>query len=260
MQIELKDLLAGKATRIKNNDYFPTAAYVEPFLERMQKFTSDFRVQVRLPDQVTKTKDGNIDLEDITYNRVWIQAVLPEEYNFDNHQEVIGMIYGLDIRKPIVKFYKGGLNRACTNLCIFNPEMLSISELQPESAINYKPVLDIIEKTNDLKIWLQKLHDIEFVCEEQNINESLGKWIRASISNYYDTGFGKVKLATSTAIDAYKLLFETEDSNYYVGKDSSTDMFTIYNAFTDLISNDSGRDIMNKCEKIMLLKEILSID
>ena len=31
--------------------------------------------------------------------------------------EVVGLVYGLDVRKPVVKIYRGGLNRACTNLC-----------------------------------------------------------------------------------------------------------------------------------------------
>ena len=37
-------------------------------------------------------------------------------------------------------------------------------------------------------------------------------------------------------------------------------MFNIYNAFTQLITHDKGRDIMNKCEKTLLLKRILDID
>ena len=44
-----------------------------------------------------------LNKDDVTYNRVWIQAVLPDEYCFENHQEVIGMVYGLDVRKPIYK-------------------------------------------------------------------------------------------------------------------------------------------------------------
>ena len=85
MELTLEEVLKGKATRIKNNEFFPTAAYVEPFIEKMSKFTSDFRIQAILPDQITKTDNGGIDYDDITYNRVWIQAVMPKEYSFDNH-------------------------------------------------------------------------------------------------------------------------------------------------------------------------------
>ena len=56
-EITLTELLAGRATRIKNREYFPTAAYVEPFLERVQKLTSEFRVQVQLPTQITYTAE-----------------------------------------------------------------------------------------------------------------------------------------------------------------------------------------------------------
>lgn len=262
MEITIEELLKGKATRIKEKEYFTTEQYVTPFLERMSKMTDDFRVQVKLPDQITKTKEGEIDMDDITYNRVWIQAVLPEEYAFDNHDEVIGFLYGLDVRKPIVKIYRGGLNRACTNLCIFDPSFLHISEIEPERAINYKPVKTLLEQADTLKSWLDKLRNTGFDCDDDIINEKLGGWVRNAISESYDAGFGKVKLASSTVVDAYKLLFEDIKSPYFVNraKENYVNMFTVYNAFTELISNDKGKDIMNKAEKTLLLMDILNID
>ena len=259
MDIQLEQLLKGKQTRIKDKEYFETEAYVNPFLERMSKLTSDFKVKVELPDQVTLTKEGDVNLEDITYNRVWIQAVLPEQYNVDNHQDVVGMVYGLDTRKPIVKFYRGGLNMACTNLCVFNPDYLDVQELQPESAIDYRPLDSLINKANEIKVFLEKLHGITFPRDNQYINEQLGMWVRNCLNIPYHNGINNVKLATSTAIDAYKLLFEKDSSEYYVPVTSNTDMFNVYNAFTELISNDKDKDIMNKCEKTLLLKNILGI-
>ena len=259
MRITLEELVAGKATKIKNNEYFPTAAYVEPFLEKMSKFTNDFRVEVKLPNQITTTQTGEINTDDITYNRVWVQAVMPEELKFDNHCEVIGLVYGLDVRKPVVKLYRGGLNLACTNLCIFSPSFLNIQEINPGSTIDFRPIDYILEQTCDIKSWLDKLHNIKFECTPQNINNNLGKWIRNTISDSYNSGFGKVKIASSIPIDVYKSLCVDENSPYYVGIDNSTDMFNIYNAFTQLITNDGGRDIINKCEKTLLLKSILDL-
>lgn len=255
MQIELKDLLAGKATRIKNNDYFPTAAYVEPFLERMQKFTSDFRVQVRLPDQVTKTKDGNIDLEDITYNRVWIQAVLPEEYAFDNHRESVSLLYALDTRKPIVKIFKNALNMACLNMCVFNPEFIQVSLLEPESPINYGFVDQVMQITDKTKFMLEKLSTTRL--KKDSLYTELGRWVDNTISKKFTASYGTIKISESTPIEAYKLLCKKEDSPYYSSNDHS--YFDIYNAFTDIICNDSGRDIVNKFEKVYLVSEILNI-
>jgi hypothetical protein len=258
MEITIDELLAGKGTRIKNNEYFPTAGYVEPFLERMSKFTNDFRVQVKLPDQITLTNEGNINKDDVTYNRVWIQAVLPDEYCFENHQEVVGMVYGLDVRKPIYKIYKGGLNMACTNLCIFNPDFLDIQEIEPETAVNFRSLERLMEQTDDMRVRLNNMFNYEIPYIETDIDQMLGKWVRNTIDQSYDKGFGKVKLATSTAIDAYKLLYCKKDSPYYVEPGQSTNMFNVYNAFTQLITDDD-RDIVNKAEKTLLLQNILEI-
>ena len=259
MELTIDSLLKGKATKIKDKEYYSTEAYVEPFLERMSKITNDFRVNVKLPEQMTITKAEDLNLDDITYNRVWIQAVLPQEYNFDNHQEVMGMVYGLDVRKPIVKIYRGGLNMACTNLCVFNPSYLSVQELEAEKAINFNPLDSLINKTNEIKIFLDKLHNKTFSNDELTINENLGKWIRNCIDISYDNGLGKAKLATSTVIDAYKLLFNNAKSPYYINNGTNSNYFNIYNAFTQLISHND-KDIMTTCEKTLLLNEILEID
>lgn len=259
MEIDLNTLLQGKATIIKGKEYFCTEAYVAPFLERMSKFTNDFRIQAKLPDQLSITKKEDLNLEDTVFNRVWIQAVMPEEYSFSGHQEVIGMVYGLDTRKPVAKIYRGALNMACLNLCVFNPTFLNIQSLEPERPINFKCIQSLMEETSDIKVWLDKLLNTEVPYDEQVINENLGLWVRETIKCSYDVGFGKVKLASSTAVDAYKLLYEKEDSPYFVKPGESTNMFNIYNAFTELISNTDTRDILNKAEKTLLLKDILSL-
>ena len=254
MEITINELLKGKATRIKNKEYFPTRAYVEPFLDRVSKTLTDkFVIKVETPEQIT-TNEGT---EDITYNRVWIQGILPDEFNIENHQEVIGMVMGLDVRKPIAKFYRGGINMACCNLCVFNPSFLECQEIYPEAALNYKSVDTLINRASELRQWLNTLHTTTFERSEQNINESLGMWVRRCLDISFNNGFGKVKLAVSSAIDAYKLLFVDSESDYYVHPGDNTDLFNIYNAFTDIISNDKDKDIMNKAEKCLLLKDII---
>lgn len=260
MDLTLNELLKGKATQIKGHNYFETEAYVTPFLERMSKFTNDFRIQAKLPDQITKTPDGEHNTDDITYNRVWIQAVMPEEYCFENHQEVVGLVYGLDTRTPVSKVYRGALNMACLNLCIFNPTFLRVQELEPEKPINFQCVKTLMEETLDLKCWLEKLVSTNIPYNEPLINENLGAWVRNTLSCSYNSGCGKVKLATSTAVDAYKLLYEKKDSPYFIKEGETSTMFNVYNAFTEIISNTDTKDIMNKAEKTLLLKEILHLD
>lgn len=254
MEISVTDLLKGKGTQIKGKEYFPTAAYVEPFLERMQKYTNDFRVQVKTPDQITLDENKPIDV----FNRVWVQAVLPEELVVNNHQSVVGMVYGLDVRKPVVKFYNGALDMACTNLCIFSPEELHCAAIEPESAINYKPVLNIMNNIEEVISFIKKLTNMEVSCDYIKTSTMLGDWVKNCMKLSFDNGFGKVKIATSTPIDAYKLLFDKEDSRYLV-KDSSTTMYNIYGAFTQIITNNLHKDMINQCEKTYLVKQILNV-
>lgn len=254
MEIELNELLKGRATTIKNKEYFPTAAYVEPFLERMQKYTDDFRVQVKLPDQLALEEDTPVNI----YNRVVVQAVLPNNLVVDNHSQVIGMVYGLDVRKPVVKFYSGALDNVCTNLCVFSPDQLNCAALEPETAINYKPInniMDSIEKTIE---FINKMKNTPFICSYQNTSEKLGDWIKQAMSCTYDNGFGKVKIAATTPVDAFKLLFEDKDSRYLI-KEPVTNMYNIYGAFTQIFTDSMKRDLMNVCEKTLLIKQILNI-
>ena len=260
-EIQLNELLAGRATRIKSKDYFQTAAYVEPFLERVQRLTKEIRVQVQLPNQITYTANGDINTEDITYNRVLIEAILPDEYKFndDAHRPVLGMVYGIDVRKPVVKFFKGQERMSCTNLCVFSPQLLSCQDLEPETQIDFKPLERIIEQTDDTATWLKKLIETEFDCSEHNVNESLGRWIRNCINYSFNNHYQPVKIACSTPIDAYKSLFEKEDDDYYIGLNGNTSMYQIYNAFTQVLTDGMKKDPFNIFEKTLLVKDILDI-
>lgn len=259
MELTINDLLKGKATVIKGKEYLSTEAYVTPFLNRMSKFTSNFKIQAKLPNQMSLTERENLNLEDTVFNRVWIQAILPGDCGVDNHQEVIGLVYGLDVRKPVAKIYRGALNMACLNLCVFNPTFLEEQELSPEKPIDFKCIQSLMEQTSDIKVWLDKLSNTEIPYDEEMINKNLGLWVRRSLNSSYNTNYGKVKIATSVAIDAYKLLYEKKDSPYFIQPGQSTTAFNMYNAFTELITNADNRDIMNKAEKTLLLKDILGL-
>ena len=83
--------------------------------------------------------------------------------------------------------------------------------------------------------------------------------MRRSWSMEYNNGISKASLAASVVEGAFKLLFEKEDSDYYVSPNENTDMFNIYNAFTDTLRKQADKDIINPIEKCLLLKRILEI-
>ena len=253
MELTLEQALKGKATQIKGKEYLSTEAYITPFLERMSKFTDDFRIQAIPADQISISEDN----EDIVYNRMWIQAVMPDDCGYDNHDRVVGLVYGLDTRKPVSKLYVGGLNRACCNLCVFSPSFLNVQELTPESAIDFRPIKHLLEQTSNVKNILTELANTEVPYDESLINENLGRWVRNTMEKQFTGQFGKVKVATSVAIDAFNLLYRNSDSPYYVNPGYSTDMFNVYNAFTQVLTDDT-RDIINKCEKTLLTYDIIT--
>ena len=169
------------------------------------------------------------------------------------------MVYGLDVRKPVAKFFKGQERRACTNLCVFSPELLSCQDVESETPIDFKPLDRIIEKTDDTSVWLKKLVETDFDCTEQNVKESVGRWIRNCINYSFNNQYQPVKIACSTPIDAYKSLFEKEDDDYYVGFGGGTSMYQVYNAFTQVITDGMKKDPFNIFEKTLLVKDILDI-
>ena len=255
MELTVEQLLQGKATKIKEKEFFTTKAYVEPFFERMSKYTEEFIINVKPADQISLTPSGEVNFDDIVYNRVWVQAVLPDEYAYENHKRVMSMLYALDTRKPVVKMYTGALNMACLNLCVFNPDALNVAELEPITAINYSPINLLMGMNDTIKSTLEKLDKMIFNRNE--IYEDLGLWIDRCITSKYNSGFGTVKIAESAPINVYKDLFYDEDSDYYV-EGEEVDGFTVYNAFTDLITQDK-KDLVNKFEKTLLVKEIMDI-
>lgn len=250
--ITIQDIMKGKSTIIKNKEFFPTKNYIEPFINKMSAFTNDFRVQVKLPDQMTFTKDST----DLTYNRVLIQAVLPEQFRIDGHDEVIGFLYGIDVKKPVAKIYRGHLNIACTNLTVFNPQWIEIQELIPGEPLRYTGIKQLMEYTNDFEVKLKKLHNTYL---DRNLRKQyLGEWVDYSLRSTEDYGFGKVKITVSTPIDAYVQLFVDHESEYYIPEGLNPTMYDVYNSFTQIITDDK-KDLMNKWEKTMIVNKLLNI-
>lgn len=255
IDLNINDLYQGKATMIKDNKYFSTQQYIEPFIDRVDKLCQgNFIIKAQPANQISLTPQGDVNMEDIVFNRVWVQGVLPGEYAYENHQQSINMLYALDTRKPLVKIFKNTLNMACLNMCVFNPEFINIQELAPDAAINYSFTDYVLKLVDDTKIRLEALAKLAYDPEELKVR--LGNWIDKCIKYKYTNNFGTIKLSETLPIEVYKNLLINDKSPYY-RKDQMIDGFTIYNAFTDIITNDRGKDIVNKYEKIYMVSNLL---
>jgi hypothetical protein len=249
MKLALDELIKGKSTLIKGKSFLSTEQYVSPFIEKMSVFTNDFIFNAILPPQLTN--EGSTT--DITYNRVWAQAILPEEYSIEGHDEVIGFIYALDTRKPLYKIYRGYLNRACLNLCVFDPTWIEVQELQPETKMSFN-VEGLLEMESTFASNIKVLKET-FISPEEMLG-TLGKWVDGCLRKEYTNKVHTVKLSPEIAISAYKSLYIDEESTYYTKPTEQSSMFNAYNAFTQIITDDK-KEIINPAERTLLINSIL---
>lgn len=253
MEIDKDFLLQGKSTIIKNKNYLSTKEYVEPFFDYMSKFTNDFIIRVQTPNQITVTDDN----KDITFNRVWIQALMPESTTIDNHRECYHLIYGIDVKKPVYKIARGYLNMACTNLCVFDPQWLIVQELIPETSFVYD-IKNIMSLTSDFEIKLKKMKNSFLSSKLEDRQELLGKMIEKCLLYEYNNISGKIKLSPNIVIKAYENVYLNNSSPYYI-KEGECSIFNYYNAFTELIRDSNKKDLMTGYEKTFLVGELFNL-
>lgn len=247
---DLKTVLLGKELEIKNKHYFSTAFYVEPFIERLAPFNVEFRCQVKNPDQFT-ISDGKPDL---AYTRVNIQAVFPKENN-KPYRKVINMVYGLDVKTPVVKFSVGALDNENDNFIVFDKDSIIIQEIEPDTPLNYNCIISLIEKTDNINAMISSIKDV--FIDRNDIYNLLGQWIDFVLDNGFINECGKIKLSSSMPIDAYKLLTKDRDSEFYVSEELPISLFDVYSAFISLIRDD--KDIINQFEKTILVDRLLKL-
>ena len=252
MEISIDELLKGQSTIIRGKEYNDTKSYVMPFLEKFSDYTEDFRARVVAPSQLSVSVDGTVNQ---VYTRVLVEAVAPITHDL---AEVIGMVYALDTRYPVVKFFKCIKdNMEGGQLYIDNVANIAYSDIAPESPIDYTQLNRLADKEIKTLDWMDSLKTKDFDCSNDNVNKSLGQWIRFALNIERKTDYGLVKIGHQDIVSGYKYLFEDEDSPHYKSLGGHREYFDIFSAMSDVVYN--GRDIINIPEKTVLLKQILSI-
>lgn len=246
------ELLKGKTTLIKNKQYLSTSDYVTPFFTRLDPMNPDYIIQVKKADQISGTESN----PDTVYNRVHIQAILPKTYyNENNCRKCIGFIYSLDIKKPVAKFYIADVDEDF-NLYSFDANNIITQEIEESLAINYNPIKELLEKTDNNSTIIKQMNNTTYADHEDMIHK-MGEWVDYTLNSSYTNDSGKVKLATTMPIDAYKALKLDKDSNYYIDTSHAITMANVFKTFASLIRTD--KDIINNFEKTILLSKMLGL-
>lgn len=250
MEITISKLLEGKCTVIKDNEYLSTKEYVNPFIELMKKFTNDFSIQVQLPSQLTITDSE----KDITYNRVWVQAIMSEKCNRCGFAETYNLVYALDVRKPVYKIFKAYKDRKTNNLYVFNENWLSVYELKPsEEFIEFDEVIkNLMQLTDDSELRFKKLNNEFLSSVDEDRQRKLGELIEDSMLFEINNKGGKIKIAPAMVLKAYQNVYLDSSSKNYVPDTEECSMFNYVDAFSSLITEDN-KDIINRFEKNLLI-------
>lgn len=98
---------------------------------------------------------------------------MPDELEIDNHKTAVSMLYALDTRTPVVKIFKNSLNMACLNLCVFNPDFLQVTEIQPLTKFNITFIDDVMNKNDEAVRILNKMKNT-FLSHDK-VHDALGQ-------------------------------------------------------------------------------------
>ncbi len=254
MEITIGKLLEGKSTVIKGKEYLETKEYVQPFIDLMSKFTQEIICQVQLPNQLTMTNNQ----EDITYNRVWLQAVMPNKCDIDGYAETYNLVYGLDVRQPVYKIFKAYKDRVSGNLFVFNSQWLDVHELKPSTNFcDLEPIIkNLMELSDDSEIRFRRMNSEFFSSDSIEKQQKLGELVEKSMLYEYNTKGGKVKIAPASVLKVYQNVYMDSSSKYFVPDTEECSLFNYYNAFSALINDP--KDIMTRFEKMMLVGQMLN--
>lgn len=254
MEITLDALRLGKPTVIKDKTYLSTKEYVDPFIEEMSKYTSKFIIQVQVPQQLTLSNTN----KDITYNRVWVQAVMPDKCDVEGYHESYGLVYALDVKKPTYKIYRAYLNPFDNNLCVFNQNWIQSYELNPEETLAYS-ISNLMTATNDFGNKIKKMKSNYLSDDLDDVHKMLGKLINRSMLYDLNVLNGKVKISPNDVVKAFDAMYMNMASPYYIdtaGADSCSTL-RYYNALNAQLND--GKDIINRFEKNILVGMLFEI-
>lgn len=247
MLLTIEDLYKGKATIIKGKEYLSTKELIKPFVDEMKKKTDKFRIKFKSPDQITFDEKQ----QDITFNRVCIEAVLPKEHDIMGYCEVVGLVYALDLKKPIVKLYNAYISEETGALVTFDPNKIVIQEVEPETGFELN-IESLLEKPNNFKLSITELQ--KSVINDKKVE--VGNWIDYVLADVYDNGFQNIKLSPQLIVKAYKDLFYNINSEHYIRANEEFTSDKAHKVLTQMISEDE-KDILNIFEKSIMVSTML---
>lgn len=215
--------------------------YLEPFVNI---FPEHSQWEIKVSNPVTNQNPTTLEMN-TAYPRVSLKAKVSNDELFTF---VIGIIYGLDLQKPIMKVYTGVDVNVCTNLTIFNADEV----YQQEILGNYKSCYDQAEKYLNNQ---NKMIEEYYAIYDNMVNEELSRTQVNEIMGNLLIKSNKSKLGTSPIVQASKSLSDNKSIYYmYPNNNFYCTKWNIYNAIT---ANISDNDILSKPSKVVSIMKLI---
>ncbi len=245
-KLTLDDVLKSKIY-VKDNaavSFQSPAAYIEPFLETLKNINGiEYEVGVSGTIANKNAEDNKLNE---AFARIKVEAKLPREYNIEEHDSVIGMVYGLDTQKPVMKIYSGRNAWACTNLCIFRADHIHQVELmQGIDTIYEKSKVYAEQVTDHITSFGQRLKELKTTEHSgSDIDRVIGALLRKGIQNK-QVGISHISSAAQALYDK---------SSVYAIRNGVTTQWNIMSALTQYVTDKV--DIVDKCTKTLYVANL----
>lgn len=244
--MELKDVLESKVYLKENSavSFMSPSTYIQPFLDVVK----DRELHVNVSDSVINANDDNT--QNIAYARVNIEAILDSP--IPGFQSRVGMIYALDIQKPMVRIYSGQRAVACMNLTIFNSEKVFTQDLLGNYADAYRKAEEYVEqKQKEIEEFTATYNELtQTLLDREQLNEELGRLLRVA---------SRTRVGTTPIVGAAKLV-DDSSSAYYVKAGDTCSRWNLFNAITQNFSNREEKEVMDTPIKVVQLSKLFNLN
>jgi hypothetical protein len=244
-ELTLEDVLRSKiyVQERSNITFGSPRAYIEPFLEKFKNFNGvEFTVETAA-SVINKEESGATNE---AYGRVLVQAKLPSQYDVNEHSSIIGLVYALDIVKPVIKVFSGENAWACMNLSIFGAQYVHTVDILSGTSSIYSRTESYVKSVEEQLAEFQKMYERlnDRTYKGQEINELLGHLLREGVRNK-NLGILPITYAARE--------LENEKSKYAI-VDNSTTAWNVYSALTNFVTDKV--DIAEKANKTLMISNL----
>jgi hypothetical protein len=243
--IAIEELLSSKVFVKESGavSFHSPLFYFDKFIKTGNELGADWRATVT--DEVIVAEED--ETRNVAYPRVLLEAQFEEVPELKGFIPTVGVLYALDVQKPVIKCYSGFNVSVCMNLTIFNATALVQKDLLGDISEIYTASNKFLnDKPAELKVFKSNVEALKnSELELPGFDRLTGELIRFGMQS---------RFGTQMVLGAVKTMRDP-NSRYYVPEEQKTTKWNYFNALTQQITD--GRDLLDRANKTIELAQIM---